>query len=278
MKKLLIPLLAALLLIAVAAAEAPAFSGRPALELDAEPVFLIDLDGTDLVYLPLDDLGRVQGVSAVVRLGEEQIPTRAVVAGVIPSGWQQTAYSFIPGVNLYNRCHLLGHQLGGAEIAENLLTGTQYLNLNGMKPYEDAIADYVRRTGNPVRMEVLPYFEGENLVCTGVFINAQSVGDDGISICAFCFNVQPGVAIDYRTGASTLSETTVLLDESAEPTPAPQRTHKPQQYVLNTNTMRFHVPFCPSVDDMKEKNMQDFYGTREELIDMGYSPCGRCQP
>lgn len=278
MKRVIWIALAVLILTATAAlADTPQYAGRPFVEADSEPLFLIDLGDQDVVYLPLDALGRVQGVSALIGLGEEEVPSRAVVQSVIPTGWTQATYGFIPGLNLYNRCHLLAHQLGGAEIAENLLTGTQYLNISGMVPFENTIADYVRRTGNHVRMEILPLFEDDNLVCAGVFINAKSVEDDEISICTYCFNVQPGVAIDYRTGYSVISEVAAELERPVEAA-LPSATPEPDHYVLNISRKRFHYPDCQSVQDMKEKNKQDFYGDRQELIDMGYKPCGNCKP
>lgn len=270
-----------LLIFAAAVAESPTYDGRPSVPLDSEPIFLIDLGDRETIYLPLDSLGRVQGVSALLGLGEGDPPGRAVIQSIIPTGWTQATYGFVPGMNLYNRCHLLAHQLGGAEVAENLFTGTQYLNLNGMAPYETAVADYVRRTGNHVRIEILPYFEGENLVCTGVFINAKSVEDSELSICAFCFNVQPGVAIDYATGYSMLAETAAVIEakrEKEEAAPTATDAPGPTHYVLNINRMRFHYPECQSVQDMAEKNKQDFFGDREELIEMGYKPCGNCKP
>ena len=279
LRKTAILLIIALLILTTAAAESIQYAGRPSTQLDAEPMFLIDLGDQDTVYLPLDDLGRVQGVSAILGFVEEKAPLRSVISSFTPTGWTQARYAFVPGLNLYNRCHLLAHLLGGTDSDENIFTGTQYLNLSGMAPYENAIVDYVRRTGNRVRVEILPYFDGENLVCSGVFINAKSIEDEGLAICAFCYNVQPGVAIDYKTGASALAETTadldydITTDESEDP-----EQPAAQHFVLNTNTHRFHVPTCHSVDDMKEKNKQDFYGDREELIEMGYKPCGNCKP
>lgn len=275
-------LLAALILFAAAAAEAPEYTGLPTLDLGV-PQFFIDLGDESIVYLPLDDLGRVQGASAL--LGQTEIEPRHAIGGIKPTGWEQANYPLVPGVQLFSRCHLIAHALGGSEIPENIITGTQYLNLSGMMPIENCVSAYIA-LGGTVRYEVIPVYIGSELVCRGVIISAQSVEDDAIRIFAYCHNVQPGVAIDYATGQSRLAETAFTpdgpetrsmpdpADQTPEPTPGlPQVT-----YVLNTNTHRFHLPTCQSVTEMNQRNRRDFYGDREELIDMGYRPCGRCDP
>lgn len=283
MKKLCLFVLAALLLILGAAAESPPYQGSPTMTVGMSPQFLIELGEEDVVYLPLDELGRVQGVSALI--SPAGIEPRHAIGGIRPTGWVQANYAVVPGMQLYNRSHLLAHQLGGAEIAENIITGTQYMNLNGMGPIEDLVAAYVA-AGGSVRYEVIPYYAGDELVCRGVVVSAASVGSDTIQIFEYCYNVQPGVAIDYATGQSRLADTSFTPEgpesrsvpepEAAAPTPTPER---PQvTYVLNTNTYRFHRPSCPSVDEMNQRNRRDFYGTREELIEMNYRPCGRCDP
>ena len=180
-------------------------------------------------------------------------------------------YDCIADRYLYNRCHLIGFQLAGETANErNLITGTRYMNVEGMLPWENQVAEYVRETGNHVLYRVTPYFEGENLVASGVFMEAYSVEDGGAGICfnVYCYNVQPGVLIDYGTGDSE-------EDESWQP---PQETAAGYEYVLNQNTKRFHVPDCASVQDMSEKNREYYFGDREELIERGYIPCGRCRP
>lgn len=276
MKKLLIFLLLLLFALpALAESEAPVFAGSPTILL-GEPQFVIELGDAEEVYMPLDDLGRVAGASAII--SEVDSSPRTVISQFQPSGWQQASYPFISGLNLYNRSHLLAHQLGGNDIGENIFTGTQYVNYVAMLPIENAIAEYIQRTGHRVRYECIPYFAGENLVCSGVYISAQSIEDDEIAYRLFCFNVQPGVAIDYTNGLSSIAgtETTIEAPE-ATATPAEDGTAE-VHYVLNTNTRRFHRPSCPSVEDMKAKNKKDYYGTRDALIDMGYKPCGRCNP
>ena len=158
-------------------------------------------------YSALDELGRCGG--AVACCGREIMPKKGEKRGSIsqikPTGWVQAFYDNISGKSLYNRCHLIGWQLS-AENAnkQNLITGTRYLNETGMLPFENMIADYIRETNNHVAYRVTPIFAGDNLVADGVEMEAQSVEDDGEGICfhVFCYNVQPGIVIDYRTGQS----------------------------------------------------------------------------
>ena len=166
--------------------------------------------------------------------------------------------------------------------------------MNGMLPIENQILDYINGTGNHVLYRVTPVFEGENLVASGVVMEAWSVEDKGksIQLCRYLFNVQPGVVIDYRTGDShkenvysldlPVSEFEIIQNELdtraiTRQMPSPENTGE-ITYVLNINTMRFHNPSCPSVEDMKEKNREYSYSTREELIEQGYKPCGSCKP
>ena len=166
-------------------------------------------------YDELDELGRCTAAFAVV--GPETQPTekRGSIGEVRPSGWQMAKYDFVEGKYLFNRCHLLGYQLTGENANErNLITGTRYLNVQGMLPFENAVADYVDATGNHVLMAVTPVFEGSELVARGVHMMAESVedGGEGVAFNVFCYNVQPGVVIDYGTGAS-------MLEEDATPLP-----------------------------------------------------------
>ena len=208
-----------------------------------------------------------------------------------PSGWHTAKYDCVDGKYLYNRCHLIGFQLSGENAnTSNLITGTRYLNIEGMLPFENMVADYVKETGNHVMYRVTPIFEGNNLVASGVLMEGYSVEDQGAGIeyCIYTYNVQPGVAIDYATGDNWLdggAQTPVAPEpEPVKPTPVPDPTPAPEQpesqadYILNTNSKKFHYPSCSSVDSMKESNKQEFYGTRDELISQGYSPCGRCRP
>ena len=158
-------------------------------------------------YSSLDYLGRCG--SAFAKVGTETMPTeeRGEIGGVKPSGWQTIKYDIVDGKYLYNRCHLIGYQLTGENANEkNLITGTRYMNVEGMLPFENMVAEYIRETKNHVLYRVTPIFEGENLLASGVQIEAKSVEDNGEGICfnVYVYNVQPGVIIDYSNGESAL--------------------------------------------------------------------------
>lgn len=185
------------------------YSGLPYEEVNGNVPFF---EEGDLVsesferYPPLDGLGRCGAAYACI--GEDIMPTeeREPIGAVKPSGWHTVKYSgLIDGNYLYNRCHLIAFELAGENANEkNLITGTRYMNVEGMLPFENMVAAYVKRTGNHVLYRVTPVFEGENLIASGVLMEGRSVEDGGAGIC-FCvyvFNVQPGIEIDYRTGES----------------------------------------------------------------------------
>lgn len=284
--------------------DVPAFEGNPYVYVnDGEPVFTDEQRAAEPGYErygELDELGRCTAAFAVV--GPETQPTekRGSIGEVRPSGWQMAKYDFVEGKYLFNRCHLLGYQLTGENAnSQNLITGTRYLNVQGMLPFENAVADYVDATGNHVLMAVTPVFEGSELVARGVHMMAESVedGGEGVVFNVFCYNVQPGVVIDYGTGESMLEEdATPLPDVSgAEEAAAPSESAGAgeasekgatgsaeskgvAEYVLNTNSKKFHTPSCSSVDQMSSKNREDVEDTRENLIAKGYDPCKRCNP
>ena len=156
-------------------------------------------------YAPLDELERC--VYAMACLGKDLMPTgeRGVIRQVRPSGWLQAQYESVDGGNLYNRCHLIGWQLSGEDAnTGNLITGTRYMNVEGMLPFENMVADYIKETGNHVMYRVTPIFAGDELVARGVQLEALSVEDGGDGICfhVYVYNVQPGIGIDYATGES----------------------------------------------------------------------------
>ena len=158
----------------------------------------------------LDDLGRCG--TAISCIGVDGMPTekRGNISEIKPTGWHTDRYDFIEGEALFNRCHLIAHQLSGDDAVDrNLITGTSYMNREGMLPFEEAIGDYVRATGNHVMYQVTPVFVGEELVARGVHMEAVSVEDGGagISFNVFCYNVQPGIEIDYATGDNQLAPT-----------------------------------------------------------------------
>ena len=238
-------------------------------------------------YSDLDSLGRC-GV-AYANICKELMPTekRGEIGSLRPSGWHTANYHELVDNNyLYNRCHLIGYQLAGENANEkNLITGTRYLNVEGMLPFENKVDDYVERTSNHVLYRVTPIFEGNNLVASGVLMEAYSVEDKGrgVQFCVYCYNVQPGIDIDYATGDSKVSETSqtssnTSKNSSLEKNESNSNDNVSSDYVLNTNTKKFHRPDCSSVGKMKDKNKEYFNGTREELLNKGYSPCGSCHP
>lgn len=191
---------------AVSVADVPAYSGSPyAVVNDNIPLFE-ESDRTQTAfeyYSELDTLGRCGYTEAC--LGIELMPTedRESISSVKPSGWVQGSYEFVDGKSLYNRCHLIGFQLAGENAnKKNLITGTRYLNVEGMLPFENMVADYIKETGNHVLYRVTPIYQGNNLVASGVQMEAYSVEDAGEGICfhVYCYNNQPGVVIDYATG------------------------------------------------------------------------------
>ena len=283
--------------------EIPAYSGTPYTEVNGNKPYFTEADLTTQsfeTYSELDSLGRC-GV-AYANVGQDLMPTepRGEIGAVKPTGWHLVKYDNVDGKYLYNRCHLIAYMLA-AENAnpQNLITGTRYLNVQGMLPFETKVCDYVKNTGNHVLYRVTPIFDGDNLLADGVLMEAYSVEDagEGICFCVFAYNVQPGIGIDYATGDNWAEGSGTYQSTAASvmvETPAPQpetdttvqtspESSAPQEtqgitYVLNTNTMKFHYPTCSSVDDMKEKNKQIYTGSREDVINMGYVPCKRCNP
>lgn len=247
----------------------PAYAGKEYVTINENKPYFTEYSTESFEsYSELDNLGRCGAAFACI--GRDLMPTveRGEIGSVKPSGWHTVRYdtSVIKDYFLYNRCHLIAYQLTGENANEkNLITGTRFLNMEGMKPFEDRTADYIERTGNHVMYRVTPMFEGDNLVATGVRMEGWSVEDNGEGICfhIFAYNVQPGITIDYATGESAL---------------APAAAEEEKDYVLNTNTKKFHVPGCSSVETIKEKNKQLYTGGREEIIEKGYKPCKRCNP
>ena len=254
----------------------PAFSGEPYVVIaDNEPEFFAeDLTLESYEYFsPLDSLGRCGYAMACV--GRDLMPTedRESISSVKPSGWVQNQYDFVDGKSLYNRCHLIGFQLTGENANElNLITGTRYCNVEGMLPFENMIADYVKETGNHVLYRVTPIYDGKNLVARGVQMEALSVEDGGAGICfhVYVYNNQPGVTIDYATGDN-------WADDQPQTQPAAQEPEG-TLYVLNTSSKKFHDETCARGQDIREENADTFRGSREELLQMGYVPAGCCKP
>ncbi len=273
-------------------------------------------------YSDLDELGRCG--AAIACIGQEIMPVteRESIGMIKPTGWNFAKYDCVDGKYLYNRCHLIGYQLGGDNVNTNLITGTRYLNVEGMLPFENMIADYVKETGNHVLYRVTPVYRADNLLADGLQMEAYSIEDSGVGVSfnVFVYNIQPQISIDYASGESVFvgvtgdaEETDVSVEDpvsaesefeeteadeitdvvpgvseditssgivadSTTDSEAAEDNDVTQSYVLNTNTKRFHYPTCPSVDEMKDKNKQSYTGTREELLERGFSPCGRCTP
>lgn len=267
----------------------PQFSGEPYIALNNNEPDFEEADYTEEsfeTYSELDSLGRCG--EAFANVGEDLMPTekRGSIGQVKPSGWKTVKYDFVDGKYLYNRCHLIGYQLTAENANEqNLITGTRYMNVQGMLPFENMVADYVKETGGHVLYRVTPIFEGDNLVASGVQMEAESVEDRGesISFNVYVYNNQEGVEIDYETGESWLAGGEPSREASSSKSSgnasgkAAKAAHG-ETYVLNTNTGKFHRPSCASVSDMKPANRQEYKGTREELMDRGCDPCGNCRP
>ena len=267
----------------------PEFSDQPYVVLeDNQP----DFDQENLptesyeTYSPLDGLGRCGPAEANV--GVDLMPTeeRGEIGQVKPSGWQTVKYDIVDGKYLYNRCHLIGYQLTGENANEqNLITGTRYMNVEGMLPLEDQVADYVQETGNHVLYRVTPIFSGSELVARGVQMEALSVEDGGEGVCfnVYVYNCQPGVTIDYATGDSWLTgdapnDSSDAQAESDADSNSGGQTAGEETYILNTSSMKFHDPDCAGAASIKEENREVYTGSREELIAEGYAPCGQCEP
>lgn len=257
-----------------------AYDGKPYVVINDNDPDFTDADMTTTSfesYGELDGLGRC--TTAFANIGKDLMPAekRGSIGEVKPTGWQTAKYDNVDGKYLYNRCHLIGYQLTGENAnAKNLITGTRYLNVDGMLPFENMVADYIKETNNHVLYRVTPVFSGDNLVASGVHIEAESVEDngDGILFNVYCFNAQPGIAIDYATGDSHQDDS-IVADASKSTIAAEANV---QTYVLNTNTKKFHKESCNSARSMDASNKKIYTGSRQEIIDMGYEACGVCKP
>lgn len=289
-------------------AKVPSYTGSPwTIVNNNEPeLSTANAEGITEIYSPLDDLGRCGTTIALI--GPETLPTekRKDIGMIKPTGWYTVRYDdLIEDKYLYNRCHLIGHQLAGEDANKNnLITGTRYMNTEGMLPFEDEVAEYVHSTGNHVLYRCTPIFVDDELVARGVHMEALSVEDngEGVKFNVFCYNVQPGISIDYATGESWRDESMLLGNTDGDSTGAEgsesnisntggstahssagtsnqsSASDAQQTYILNTKSRKFHLPTCEGAQDMSANNKQEFTGTRSELIDEGYSPCQACNP
>lgn len=248
--------------------EVPVYSGDPYVVInDNEPSFSSEELESDSYesYGELDDLGRC--TIAFANLSSELMPQgeRGSIGQVKPSGWQTVRYDSVDGKYLYNRCHLIGWQLSGENANErNLITGTRYMNTEGMLPFENMVADYIKETDGHVLYRVTPIFVEDELVARGVQMEAYSIEDAGASICfnVFVYNVQPGIEIDYSDGSSRLSET---ADESQE------------DGVIrgNSRSKIYHCPGQAAYEDMADSRYLVLFDSEEEAIAAGYRKAQR---
>lgn len=287
LRRILIPLLSIIIVVAAwlmgsgnkpsysdSVMNVPPFSGEAYVVINNnEPEFSekeLDTDAYEF-YSELDALGRCGYAMACI--GTELMPTedRESISSVKPSGWVQAQYDDVDGKSLYNRCHLIGFQLTGENANEqNLITGTRYLNVEGMLPFENMVADYIKETGNHVLYRVTPVFDDADLVARGVQLEARSLEDDGAGICfnIYAYNNQPGIIIDYATGESRQED-------------APQQevsTAGEGTFILNTNSRKFHAFDCEQAQDINESNKEIFTGSRDELLGDGYTAGKCCDP
>lgn len=310
--------------------EIPDYTRYAYVEINGGDPFFTEDEITDEAfesYSPLDALGRC-GV-AFACLGIELMPTedRGEIASVTPTGWEygglsnNNVYDFVENGYVYNRCHLIGFQLAGENDNEkNLITGTRYMNIEGMLGFENEVADYIEDTENHVMYRVTPIYSGLDYVARGVLMEGYSVEDDGrgICFCIYAYNVQPGVTIDYFTGVNWVNGEEPpeidtddgrgeiadggdnTEDDSKEegenqggdkaPDDNDSDVTNPEggggdedmptdcDYILNTNSKKFHIPGKSCANSISEKNREEFCGTREELIEDGYEPCKICKP
>lgn len=260
----------------------PAYDGKAYVAVNNNEPFFTDSDMTTTAfenYSDLDSLGRC-GV-AYANICKDIMPTeeRGKIGMIKPSGWHTVKYDVIKDRYLYNRCHLIGYQLAGENAnPKNLITGTRYLNVEGMLPFENLVADYVNNTGNHVLYRVTPMFSGSNLVANGVLIEAKSVEDNGGGILfnVYCYNVQPGVGINYENGDSWLDGTTGSassgLDSSAAEDSAADSSNSETMVHITATGKKYHRAGCRTL------KKSDTEVTLDEAKSMGLSPCGICNP
>lgn len=242
-------------------------------------------------YSPLDSLGRC-GVS-YANIGTDIMPTekRESISSVKPSGWQSVKYDIVEGKYLYNRSHLIGYQLTAENANDrNLITGTRYFNATLMLPYENMVADYIKETNNHVLYRVTPVFEGNNLVATGVQMEAKSVEDngEGIEFNVFVYNVQPGITIDYATGNSALSGEEIVETESSNnitnstnssnnSNSTNNTTSSNEETVIrgNSKSKIYHCPGQKDYENMADSKYLVNFNSEQEAIDAGYRKASR---
>jgi DNA-entry nuclease len=256
----------------------PPYSKNPYIPVNGNIPYFKPQECPDLsfeYYSPLDKLGRCG--FACANVGIELMPTvpRSSIAAVRPTAWHLVKYDSVNGRYLYNRCHLLGYQLTGeASNERNLITGTRALNVEAMLQFENMVADYVKETRCHVMYRVTPYFDGNNLLASGVLMEGWSVEDHGESICfnVFCYNAQPGIDIDYATGESRLSSASPEQKKTAE------QDEKTETFILNTRTGVFHKSTCVRAGHISPSRRRKVTAARRKILLRGYKPCKICNP
>ena len=265
----------------------PAYSDSPYVELYNNVPDFTDKEKSSKKsfekYSRLDKLGRCGTAFANVSVDTMPTEKRSSISSVKPTGWVQNSYGFIRDGMLYNRCHLIAHQLTAENANErNLITGTRYMNVKGMLPFENKVCDYVKSTRNHVLYRVTPIFDGNNLLASGVVMEAWSVEDGGSGICfnVYCYNVQPGVAITYASGKNRADGTITVKSGTtgSKSKTITSKSSSASKYILNTKSRKFHRYYCPSISSIKSANKRTYSGKRKDLINRGYSPCGTCKP
>ncbi|WP_075877191.1 DNA/RNA non-specific endonuclease [Merdibacter massiliensis] len=247
----------------------PEYAGKPYVEINENmPSFTEEeLSSTTFEsYGELDSLGRC--TRAMANLSIELMPQedRGSIGMIKPSGWHTVKYDNVDGKYLYNRCHLIGFQLSGENANEqNLITGTRYMNVEGMLPFENMVADYIKETKNHVLYRVTPIFVDDELVARGVQMEGYSQEDAGKSICfnVFCYNVQPGIIIDYTNGDSRLMESEE--NESQEE----------GKIRGNSRSKIYHCPGQAAYEDMADSKYLVLFDSEEEAIAAGYRKAKR---
>ena len=275
--------------------EVPAYSGDASITINNNvPEFTdrqLSSKESYQKYGRLDSLGRATACTALIDKDTMPVTGRGSIGMIKPSGWHLVKYDFINGKYLYNRCHLIAFCLTGVDgrseyLARDLVTGTRYMNIEGQLPFEEETADYIKDTGNHVLYRVTPVFRGRDLLCSGVHMEAESIEDhgSGIKFNVYCYNVQPGVAIDYASGDNHKVSGSAALAGSDSSAVSEQKTDADTSqagrntYVININTRKFHRPDCPSVKQTLAKNRKTVHEKRAALIKEGYSPCKNCRP
>ena len=260
----------------------PPFTSDLSIDINGGVPFFTDADrsrGAFEEYSAFDDLGRAGTAFALITRDTMPTEERTGELTYNPTGWKVATYDFVDYHYLYNRCHLIAWSLAGeGDNAQNLITGTRTLNIEGMRPYEDEVMRYVYRTNNSVLYRVTPVFWNDNLVASGVLIEAQSVedGGTGVEFCVYCYNVEPGVSINYATGESQADGTKQKQEY------VPTAEEAAADFVINRGSGIYHYPDCEALGEMRDHNKIYFNGSAEELHEQypeeeGYRLCKMCR-